>query len=101
MIVVAGTARVRPEQREAARAAARRAAEATRAEPGNRAYRFAFDVDDDNLVHLFEEWESAEALEEHLAAPHLAEFMTVLADALEGEPTILRYEVSGAAPLAG
>jgi len=99
VIVVAGTARIRPEKRDAARTAAQRVAEATRAEPGNLAYRFAFDVDDENVVHLFEEWESAEALEEHFATSHLAEFVTVLAEVLEGEPAIVRYEVTDSAPL--
>jgi quinol monooxygenase YgiN len=99
VIVVAGTVSIRPEKRDAARAAAQRVAEATRAEPGNRAYRFGLDVDDENVVHVFEEWESAQALDEHFTTPHLAEFMTVLADVLEGEPALVRYEVADSAAL--
>ena len=101
MIVIAGTARVLPKHRETAIEAARIMVEASRAEPGCRRYRFSTDLDDPNLVHVFEEWDSAEALEVHFATPHMAEFQTALGATLHGAPEITRFEVTVAGPLFG
>ena len=101
MIVIAGTARVHPEQRERAIEAARVMVEASRAEPGCRQYRFSTDLDDPNVVHVFEEWDSAEALEVHFATPHMAEFQAALGATLDGAPEITRFEVTVAGPLFG
>lgn len=101
MIVIAGTARVQSEHREQAHAAARTMAAASRAEPGCRQYRFSVDLDDPDVVHVFEEWDSAEALEVHFATPHMAEFQTALGATLDGSPEITRFEVTVAGPLFG
>ena len=101
MIVIAGTARVREEQRDVAIEAARAMSTASRAEPGCRQYRFSADLDDPNVVHVFEEWDSAEALEVHFATPHMAEFQAALGATLDGAPAITRFEVSVAGPLFG
>jgi quinol monooxygenase YgiN len=101
MIVIAGSARVKPERRDAAIAAARTMTAASEAEPGCGAYRFSVDADDPNQVFLFEEWESADALDAHFAAPHMAEFTAAIADAIESDAIFTRYEVSSAAPLFG
>ncbi len=94
MIVIAGSVKVKPERREQALAAARRMMDATRAEPGCRAYRFSADLVDPTLVHVFEEWESAEALAQHFASPHMAEFQRVLPEVLGGGLDFRRYTVT-------
>jgi quinol monooxygenase YgiN len=94
MIVIAGSVKVKPEGREQALAAAVRMMEATRAEPGCRAYRFSTDLVEPTLVHLFEEWESAEALAQHFASPHMAEFQRVLPEVLAGGLDLRRYTVT-------
>jgi quinol monooxygenase YgiN len=99
MIVVSGTARVRSDGREAAIAAARAMTAASLAEPGCHEYRFAVSLDDPDVVHVFEEWESAEALEAHFATAHMATFMEALGAVLDGSPVIERFEVTGKAPL--
>lgn len=96
MIVVAGTVRIRPETRAAAVAAARTMAAATRLEPGCVAYRFAFDLDDPDCVHLFEEWTTAEALASHFATPHMAAFQAQLGGLIAAPPAIRRYVVEHA-----
>lgn len=99
VIVIAGTARVRSEERARAVEAARVMAAASRAEDGCRQYRFSADLDDPNVVHVFEEWDSAEALDLHFATPHMAEFQTALGAVLDGSPEITRFEVAAAGPL--
>ena len=99
MIVIAGTAHVQEAHREAAIEAARVMVAASRAEQGCRQYRFSVDLDDANVVHVFEEWDSAEALEVHFATPHMAEFQAALGVTLDGAPEITRFEVTVAGPL--
>ena len=78
MIVIAGTVRIRPEAREDAIRAAATMAQATRREPGCNRYHFAFDVEDPNLVHIIEEWASAEALAAHFQSAHMAAFQQAM-----------------------
>ena len=99
MIVVAGTAKVKPEDREAATAAVRAMTAASLAEEGCREYRFAVSIDDPDVVHFFEEWESAEALDLHFATPHMAAFTEAIGAVLDGSPVIDRFEVTGKRPL--
>lgn len=99
MIVVAGTVRIKPEAREAATQAALAMIAATRREPGCRAYRFATDLADPTLVHVHEEWDSAEALERHFATPHMAEFRRLLPGLVAGPAAITRYEIASATPM--
>jgi quinol monooxygenase YgiN len=101
MIVIAGSARCQADKRDEAVAAARAMATASVAESGCLAYRFTADLDDPCLLHVFEKWESAEALDAHFATPHMAEFMTALGAVLDGSPDIRRFEVTSEAPLLG
>jgi quinol monooxygenase YgiN len=99
MIVVAGSVRIKPEQREAAVRAALAMAEATRRESGCRAYRFSADLTDPALFYIHEEWDSADALTRHFGTPHMAEFQAQLPAVLAGAPEITRFEVASAGPL--
>ncbi|MEZ5142851.1 MAG: putative quinol monooxygenase [Acidimicrobiales bacterium] len=99
MIVVKATARIKPEQRERAVAAALTMAEATEAEPGNISYTFSADLADPNVFHLFEEWEDEEALVAHFGLPHMAEFVTALGDVLDGAMPTTKYVVASHGPL--
>jgi quinol monooxygenase YgiN len=55
MIVIAGSVAVRPDRREEAARVARTMAAATQQEPGCVTYRFSADLDDPNVLLLFEE----------------------------------------------
>ena len=101
MIVVTAAARLKPEARDDAVAAAKRMQEASSAEPGCHEYGFWFAIEDPNRMLLFERWEDAEALDTHLAQPHVAEFGAAIAGFVEGMPEVTRLEVSGAGPLGG
>ena len=99
MIVVSGRARIRDGERETALREGRAVAAASRKEAGCLTYEFSIDIDDENVVRIFEEWESQEALDAHFRTPHLQAFGAVLARILEGETSMTRYVVESAGPL--
>jgi quinol monooxygenase YgiN len=99
MIVVKATARVKPDQREAAVAAAHAMQVATEAEEGNISYTFSADLGDSLVFHLFEEWTSEEALTEHFTTPHMADFVVALGAVLDGDMPTTKYVVSSSGPL--
>jgi len=93
MIVVAGKVTVKPDARADAIAAARRMAEATRAEAGCISYGFYEDVGDPNTILIFEEWEDDTALQHHFATPHMAAFAAEIPRFVAGATAIKRYVV--------
>jgi quinol monooxygenase YgiN len=101
MLVIAGHIRIDPAKREVAVAAADDVMEATRREKGCLAYTFSADLHDEGLIHLFEEWDSQEALDAHFKAPHMATFQAAIPGLGVKEMKIRRYEVSSAGPLGG
>ena len=101
MLVIAGHIRIDPAKREAAVAAADDVMEATRREKGCLAYTFSADLHDEGLIHLFEEWDSQDALDAHFKTPHMATFQAAIPGLGVKEMKIRRYEVSSAGPLGG
>jgi quinol monooxygenase YgiN len=99
MLVIAGHIRLDPSKREAAIAAGKVMMEATRKEAGCAAYVFSADVEDDGVIHLFEQWESQEALAAHFKAPHMAAFQKAIPGFGVREMSVQRYEVSSVGPL--
>ncbi|WP_397594109.1 putative quinol monooxygenase [Sphingorhabdus sp.] len=65
-IVIAGEIDFPPENREPALAGAKALIDMALAEPGCRHYAWTADPHDAGRVHVFEEWDSAEELQEHL-----------------------------------
>ena len=96
MIIIAGTVTVKQGLRDEAMRAASDMVEATRAEPGCRAYAFYADLQDPHTFFLFEEWESEEALQRHFATPHMAAFRAHLPGLLAAPIAIKRYAVASA-----
>jgi quinol monooxygenase YgiN len=94
MLIVTAAARLRPDRREEALAAARQMQEATTAEHGCHEYRFWTAIDDPDSVLVFERWESRASLEAHLASPHVASFNTAIAGFADGPVTVTRFEVA-------
>src|SRR4051812_25477214 len=99
MIVVAGTVAINPERRDEAVSVALKIVAATRPEAGCQSYDFWSDLADPNRFHVFEEWETPEALEAHFQTSHMAEFMQALPPLLAAPPDIKRYEVNAVAQL--
>ena len=79
MIIVTAAARLRPDTREAALAAATKMQEATAREPGCEEYRFWLAIDDPHSMLVFERWADQAALEAHFAAEHAREFGAAIA----------------------
>lgn len=101
MIVIAGTVRLHADKRPHALKAAADMSRRSMAEPGCEAYRFAVDIEDDHVIHLFEQWADEESLQAHFTAPHFATFSAAIAEAVDRDATFTRYEVSSAGPLFG
>jgi quinol monooxygenase YgiN len=80
MVIVAGTLVLKEGALEALRPHMRRMIAASRAEPGCLTYSYGVDVEDDNVIRVFEEWESSEALAAHFETPHLKAWRPALAE---------------------
>lgn len=99
MVVVTGTLPLQPSQKESALDAVREVQRHTSREPGNHAYEFSIDIDDDHLLRVHEEWESDEALAEHMATAHFAAFLERIGDKLAGAPDVKRWDGATSRPL--
>lgn len=94
MIIVSGTIVINPERYERALALTNELVAKTRAEPGNLSYEYFSALDDPARFHLFEEWESEEAIEAHSVSPHLAEFFAAAGELEISHVEINRYTVT-------
>jgi quinol monooxygenase YgiN len=101
MLVIAGTIRMDPAKVDEATPATVDVMKATRAEAGCVAYAFSRDLGDPGLIHVFEEWESQEALDAHFETPHMATFQKAMTGFGIQEIRLQRYEVSSVGPLGG
>jgi quinol monooxygenase YgiN len=96
MIVLSGTVRIAPGMREAALPHIRAIVAASRAEPGCLAYSFAFDIEDDHLVRIFECFRDRPAREAHRNAPHMKVWREAWDAAGIGDRRMKEYDVSDA-----
>ena len=101
MIVIAGSATLRPSEVDDALVAGSEMAATSRAESGCLDYRFSIDIDDPLVVRVFEQWESAAALDAHFATPHFLAFSEVILRAVDGTADFTRYEIASAGPRFG
>lgn len=101
MLIAEGTIRIQADGREAALAALHDMIPATLAEPGCNAYRFAWDIDDETLLHIHEEWADEEALAAHVASAHMRVFNRALGDVLGAPPDMRVHEVASTRPMFG
>ena len=74
-IIVTGTIDLDPAKRDDFITAANDCMAATRAEEGNESYAFSADLGDQGRFFVTELWASQEAMDTHMASPHLAAFM--------------------------
>jgi quinol monooxygenase YgiN len=86
MIIVLVEVGVKDGASAAVRDAVSRMEQATRKEPGCISYAFSTDISDPNTVRVTERWKSVDALREHMAAPHMAQFQK---DVMSLQPTSL------------
>jgi len=74
-ILVTGTIDFDPSKRDDAIAAVKAVMAATRAEDGNEGYVFSGDLEEEGRFHVTEHWASQEAIDSHMATPHMATLM--------------------------
>jgi quinol monooxygenase YgiN len=99
MILVTAAARLRPDTRKMALAAAAEMQEATAREPGCHEYRFWVAIDDPDSVLVFERWADQASLDAHFAAQHTRDFGAAIASYADGPVAVTRFEVAHAGPL--
>jgi len=75
MIVIAGTIWIPAEHREKIlNCLVRLRKNSLQHDEGIAAFRFGIDLEQDDLLHVYEEWESTEALKDHMQKQHMDEF---------------------------
>lgn len=99
MIIVAGTVRVDPAKRDAARVIMEKVITASRAENGCIEYSYAVDVLDPSVVRVFEVWRDRETLQRHFQMPHLSEWRAAWPTFGITDRKLAIYEVSATTPL--
>ena len=100
-LVIAGHLQIRPGAVPQFVDAAKAVMTGSRAEPGCRAYQFTTDLADPSRFAVFEEWESAEALNAHYGTAHFGTFTAVIAELIDTVPDMTRYVVESSGPLNG
>ncbi len=93
MIIVAGSVRIRPDTQPQALNLAKWMQQQTQTETGCLEYHFAQDLEQDNLIHVFERWTDLGALQAHFQTEHMAQFNQQLEALLLAPPRVLRYTV--------
>ena len=84
MLIVAGTFTTAPGERERVLDLVSDVVTATRREQGCREYVFSPDVDDPDLIRLYELWDGQDELDAHLKTPHIEAWRETSADLITG-----------------
>ena len=90
LLTVIAHMRAKPGKEQALREALEALVAPTAKEAGYVNYDLHQGAEDPAVFFLYENWESAQALDDHLAAPHLEEFVDVMDDLLDGGLHITR-----------
>ncbi|MBV1877863.1 MAG: antibiotic biosynthesis monooxygenase [Pseudomonadales bacterium] len=93
MIIVHGTFPLKEAHRQDALDLMQDMAISSQAEYGCLSYEFYIGLTNPNTLLLFQEWESAEALQDHFQTAHMEQFLQALPNVLDGEVSTRRYEV--------
>lgn len=100
MILITGTMQLKDGLTDELLSAAKVMCEASRAEPGCHAYRYAVDFEDSMVMTFHEEWEDEAAVATHFATPHMAAFLEAM-PAFVGQPPVIVKWVGAEASALG
>jgi len=100
MIVVVGRVRSDAEKREDLIRIAQALVTESRRDDGCISYHFYEDTEVPNEFVFIEEWDSDDALQQHFATPHIAEFMRAVPAALVTPPDVRFHTVAQSRTLA-
>jgi quinol monooxygenase YgiN len=95
-VVVVATFRARSGQEETLQQAFERAIPPTHQEEGCIRYALHRDLDDRSRFVMLERWSSREALDRHLAAPHIRELFAIFEQTLEEPASLMVLEAIAA-----
>jgi quinol monooxygenase YgiN len=99
MLIIAGEFRMQPGTRDQFFEAVAPMVRDTLTEPGCRAYAFTPDLDDDDLIRLWELWDDEDSLAGHFASAHMAAWQERSAALPVVSRDITKYTVTDASPL--
>jgi quinol monooxygenase YgiN len=88
-----------PDSRDAAVSALTELAELSRQEGGVLEYRVTTDVEDDDVVRIFERYEDEAAVDDHMTSDHFSAFQDELPSFAGGDVELYKYEVGDAEQL--
>ncbi|WP_088242600.1 putative quinol monooxygenase, partial [Calothrix rhizosoleniae] len=91
--LLAGRYKIKPEKRERFLELAQAVVESTRQESGNISYSFYEEVGVTNSFIYFEEWQSKEALAEHLHQPYIIPLLKEFPEMVDGEIDVKIYDI--------
>lgn len=97
-LIVNGTITIDPSRRDHLIQAAIVMQEASNREPGCLHYVFTADLVRSDVIHIAEKWASQQALDEHFATPHMADFGRAIAGVVTGA-SVVKYEVASEGPV--
>ena len=93
MVIISGRFFIRSDKRAAAVEAMLAMAAETHKEEGCLVYDFSADLVDETKFYIYEEWETAVALDAHGQTAHMATFRAQLSEMVSAAPQIKRYTV--------
>jgi quinol monooxygenase YgiN len=94
VIVAVARLRIAPEHRDAFVAAASEQCSRSREEPGCESYRVHADLEQPDRYVFVEEWADEDALQRHMAQPHMIAFGQALAPLLAEPPAVEFHTVA-------
>ncbi len=100
MIVVVGRAQTDPEKRAQLLEVAHKVASASRQEEGCVEYRVFEDTEQPNNFLFIEEWKDEDALQQHFATSHIAEFMQAILGTIVAPPDVRFHEIASTRDLS-
>ncbi|WP_255198733.1 putative quinol monooxygenase [Halorarius litoreus] len=92
MIVLNATIPVDPERREQAVDAATTLAQASREEDGVIDYRVTADLEDENVIRIFEQYENDDAVNAHMESDHFLTFQGQVPEFAGGQVELHRFD---------
>lgn len=97
MILITGSARIRPEHRDEALRLGVEHSARSRGEPGCLAHNCHVDAEDPLRIVFAEEWADMDAVKAHFAVPESGEFVRAIGGMAEAPPVmrLFRAEVIG------
>ena len=94
MIIITGSANIRPEHFDEAMKLGVEHSQRSRAEPGCIAHNCHVDAESPQRIVFVEEWADMAAVKTHFAVPDSGAFVRLLSEWAEGAPAMKIYEAS-------